>query len=286
MFTYVNKNIYIMFLKFRIIVAIIVLYTASLSAQRIKGSDTTLPLTQRLAEVYKQRYPKSALSVTGGGSGVGIAALEEGTTEIAMSSRTIKPEEAERLRLANKKPIETIIAYDALAVVVNPKNPVSKLTREQLEGIFRGKITNWKQLGGTDSKIIVYTRESSSGTYDFFLQKVLKRRNYASSALSMPATGAIIASIRQTPGAIGYVGISYIDHLKPIAVSFDDGKNYYLPTLDNAENGKYPIVRPLYYYYLAKDTTVINPFLEFIASAQGQQIIKQLGYIPVKNAQR
>ncbi|MEG1585727.1 MAG: phosphate ABC transporter substrate-binding protein [Bacteroidales bacterium] len=249
-------------------------------AQRIKGSDTTLPLTQRLAEEYRKNDPQSNLSVTGGGSGVGIAALEEGNTEIAMSSRAIKPEELERLRLSNKKPLETIIAYDALAVVVNPENPISQLTREQLEGIFRGKITNWNQVGGKNMKIVVYTRESSSGTYDFFLQKVLKRRNFASNALSMPATGAILESIRQTPGAIGYVGLSYIDHLKPVAVSFDGGKHYYLPTKKNAEAGKYPIVRPLYYYYLQKDSLRVKPFLEFIQSAEGQKITEELGYLP------
>lgn len=253
-----------------------------LSAQRIKGSDTTLPLTQRLAEEYRKLYPNSVISVTGGGSGVGIAALEEGNTDIAMSSRLIKPEETERLRLSNKKPLETIIAYDALAVVVNPKNPVSKLTREQLEEIFRGKITNWDMVGGKKQKIIVYTRESSSGTYDFFLQKVLKRRNFSPAALSMPATGTIQESIRQTPGAIGYVGISYIDHLKPIAVSFDNGKKYYLPTKENADAGKYPIVRPLYYYYLPKDAAKIKPFLDFIHSPEGQKITEEMGYLPIR----
>lgn len=254
-------------------------------AQRIKGSDTTLPLSQRLAEAYRQLHPNSTISVTGGGSGVGIAALEEGNTEIAMSSRAIKPEEAERLRLSNKKPIETIIAYDALAIVVNPENPVSKLTREQLEGIFRGKITNWKEVGGKNQKIIIYTRESSSGTYDFFLQKVLLRRNFAPTALSMPATGAILESIRQTPGAIGYVGISYIDHLKPIAVSFDKGKHYYLPDKTNAESGKYPIVRPLYYYYLPQNQALIEPFLQFISSPAGREITSELGYLPVRQSE-
>lgn len=251
------------------------------NAQRIKGSDTTLPLTQRLAEEYRKLHNTSNISVTGGGSGVGIAALEEGNTEVAMSSRAIKPEEVERLRLSNKKPVETIIAYDALAVVVNPGNPVSRLTREQLEGIFRGKIKNWKEVGGKDLKIVIYTRESSSGTYDFFLQKVLQRRNFSPSALSMPATGAILESIRQTPGAIGYVGISYIDHLKPIAVSFDQGKHYYLPTKANADTGKYPIVRPLYYYYLPQNADRIKPFLDFIASPEGQKITEELGYLPV-----
>ncbi|MGL4293250.1 MAG: phosphate ABC transporter substrate-binding protein [Bacteroidales bacterium] len=256
------------------------LFLPSSQAQRIKGSDTTLPLTQRLAEAFLKQNKGVKISVTGGGSGVGIAALEESNTDIAMSSRTIKPEETERLRRKNKKPKETIIAYDALAVIVNPQNPVSKLTREQLEGIFRGKIKNWKEVGGENQKIIVYTRESSSGTYDFFLQKVMKRRNFSPAALSMPATGAIQESIRQTPGAIGYVGVSYIDHLKPIAVSFDKGKNYYLPDQKNTEDGKYPIIRPLYFYYLPASYSLIKPFLSFIQSSEGEKIISTMGYIP------
>ena len=142
-------------------------------------------------------------------------------------------------------------SYDALAVIVNPSNPVSQLTRQQLEAIFRGKITNWKQLGGPDMKIIVYSRETSSGTYEFFKESALKNKNYMSSSLSMPATGAVIQSVSQTKGAIGYVGLAYLSpRVKAIAVSYDDGKHYVLPSLENGKKKLYPVVRPLYYLSL------------------------------------
>lgn len=273
----------------RIIYAVLpVLFSGitTMSAQNIKGSDTVLPLTQRLAEEYMKEYPERRVTVTGGGSGVGISALIEGTADIAMSSRAIKPEEEERLRQANRKPVDAIIAYDALAIVVNPDNPVDKLTRRQLEEIFRGKVTDWAQLGGKNLKIVVYTRETSSGTYEFFRQHVLERRNFTNRALSMPATGAIIQSVGQTSGAIGYVGLPYIGKLKPIAVSYDGGKNYYLPTPANAADGKYPIVRPLYYYYLKSETEKVKPFLDFVFSPKGQEITRQLGYVPITEETR
>ena len=192
---------------------------------------------------------------------------------------------------------EVIIAYDALAVIVNPSNPVSQLTRQQLEAIFRGKITNWKQLGGPDMKIIVYSRETSSGTYEFFKESALKNKNYMSSSLSMPATGAVIQSVSQTKGAIGYVGLAYLSpRVKAIAVSYDDGKHYVLPSLENGKKKLYPVVRPLYYYYnVANKEKVrilfgisfisqekVTPFIDYILSPQWQNIIKNGGYIPVK----
>lgn len=254
-----------------------------LNAQRIKGSDTLLPLSQRMAETYMKGHPESRLTVTGGGSGVGIASLLEGTTDIAQASRLIKPEEQERFRAANRIPREKIMAYDGLAVVVNPSNPVNRLTREQLEGIFTGKITNWKEVGGENKKIIVYTRETSSGTYDFFKQHVLKRKEFTNRALSMPASGTIVQSISQTPGAIGYVGLPYIGKLKALAISYDQGKSYAAPTFENAATGKYPIVRPLYYYYERQDSAKVAPFINFFFSPEGQEITRKLGYIPVSS---
>ena len=177
---------------------------------------------------------------------------------------------------------EAIIAYDALAVVVHPSNPVNQLTREQLEGIFRGKITNWKEVGGEDRKIVVYSRETSSGTYEFFKESVLKNKNYMAGSLSMPATGAIIQSVSQTKGAIGYVGLAYVSRrIKTLAVSYD-GKHFAQPTLENAIDKSYPIVRPLYYYYNAQDSAKVAPLMRFILSEEGQEIIKKSGYVPVK----
>ena len=251
-----------------------------IQAQRIKGSDTVLPIAQQTAERFMTLNPNARVTVTGGGSGVGISALLDETTDIAMASRGIKFSEKMKAKAAGE--LEEIpVAYDALAVVVHPSNPVKQLTRRQLEDIFRGKITNWKQVGGDDRKIVVYSRETSSGTYEFFKESVLKNKNYMSSSLSMPATGAIIQSVSQTRGAIGYVGLAYVSpRIKTLAVSYDD-KHFAAPTLENAINKTYPIVRPLYYYYNKKSAGLVDPLLQFVLSPAGQEIIKKSGYIPI-----
>jgi phosphate transport system substrate-binding protein len=251
-------------------------------AQKLKGSDTVLPLTQKEAESYMKTNPGTKIIVTGGGSGVGLAALVDGTTDIAMSSRKIKMGEKMKLQDAGKAYTEVTVAYDALAVIVNPANKVSQLTREQLEGIFTGKIVNWKEVGGEDLKIVVYSRESSSGTYEFFKEHVLKNKNYAPSVLSMPATGAITQSISQTKGAIGYVGLAYLEKdIKAVKVSYDKGKTYVAPTMATAKDKTYPIVRPLYYYYLKSVEKLVKSFINFVLSAEGQKIVEQVGYVPL-----
>ena len=251
-------------------------------AQRIKGSDTVLPIAQQTAERFMALDPNARVTVTGGGSGVGISALLDKTTDIAMASRSIKFGETMKAKKLGEDLTEAIIANDALAVVVHPSNPVNQLTREQLEGIFRGKITNWKEVGGEDRKIVVYSRETSSGTYEFFKESVLKNKNYMAGSLSMPATGAIIQSVSQTRGAIGYVGLAYVSHrIKTLAISYD-GQHFAEPSLENAIDKSYPIVRPLYYYYNAQDSARVAPLMRFILSDEGQEIIKKSGYIPVK----
>lgn len=255
----------------------------SAEAQRIKGSDTLLPLTQELAEQYIDAHPGTEIIVTGGGSGVGIAALPENTTDIAMASRRIKFSEKMKFAGIGLEAEEVIVAYDALAVVVNPSNPVDSLTREQLEAIFRGKITNWKEVGGEDRKIVVYSRETSSGTYEFFKESVLDNKNYMSGILSMPATGAIIQSVRQTKGAIGYIGLAYLNpYVKPLSVSYDGGAHYALPSVETAADGSYPIVRPLYYYYDPSKESVVEPFVSYVLSETGQASVLEQGFIPVK----
>ena len=236
------------------------------NAQRIKGSDTVLPVAQQTAERFMNQHPDARVTVTGGGTGVGISALMEKM----------------KIKAAGEEVNEVIVAYDALAVVVHPSNPVKQLTRQQLEDIFRGKITNWKQVGGDNRKIVVYSRETSSGTYEFFKESVLKNKNYMASSLSMPATGAIIQSVSQTKGAIGYVGLAYVSpRVKTLSVSYD-GTHYATPTVENATNKTYPIVRPLYYYYNVKNKEQVSPLIQFILSSDGQDIIKKSGYIPVK----
>lgn len=252
------------------------------SAQRIKGSDTVLLVAQQTAEQFMKQYPDGRVTVTGGGTGVGISALMDNTTDIAMASRPIKFSEKMKIKEAGEEVEEVIVAYDALAVVVHPSNPVKQLTRKQLEDIFRGKITNWKEVGGDDQKIVVYSRETSSGTYEFFKESVLKNKNYMAGSLSMPATGAIIQSVSQTKGAIGYVGLAYVSpRIKTLSVTYD-GTHYAAPSVENATNKSYPIVRPLYYYYNVKNKDQVDPLLQFILSPQGQDIIKKSGYIPVK----
>ena len=249
-------------------------------AQKIKGSDTTLPLSQKEAESFMKANPSKTVVVTGGGSGVGISALVDGTTDIAQSSRKIKFSEKQKLNESGKTAKEVIIAYDALAIVVHTANKVTNLTREQLEGIFTGKITNWRDVGGEDMKIIPYSRETSSGTYEFFKESVLKNKNYVNGIMSMPATGAIIQSVSQTKGAIGYVGLAYINKdVKAIHVSYDKGATYVEPSVVNAKNKTYPIVRPLFYYYEAKSESKVRPFIDFILSPEGQKNVSEIGFI-------
>lgn len=250
-------------------------------AQKVKGSDTVLPLAQKEAEVFMKKNSDAMVTVTGGGSGVGIAALESNNTDIAMASRKIKIDEQLKIKSSGKTLVEQVIAWDALAVIINPNNKVSQLTREQLEGIFTGKITNWKEVGGDDMKIVVYSRETSSGTYEFFKESVLKNKNYMANVLSMPATGAIVQSVSQTKGAIGYIGVAYLNNqTKALKVSYDGGKNYVAPSYETAKDKSYPVVRPLYFYYL-KENAAVKPFINFVMSAEGQAIVKEIGYIDV-----
>lgn len=272
-----------------LIVALASAVSVSAAGQKIKGSDTVLPVSQEGAEVYMKLNPQARVTVTGGGSGVGISALMDGTTDIAMASRSIKFNERVKISESGKQLREAVVAYDALAVIVNPNNPISHLTREQLEAIFRGKITNWNQVKdyytgkyGPDLKIIVYSRETSSGTYEFFKTSVLHEKNYMAGVLSMPATGAVIQSVSQTLGAIGYVGMAYINkNVKAIKVSYD-GKRFVYPTMEMGRRHIYPIIRELYYYYTADKAGVVEPFIRFLLSPKGQQIVMKSGYVPAK----
>jgi len=250
---------------------------------KIKGSDTVLPISQLEAETYMKKNSNTTITVTGGGSGVGISAILRGTTDIAQSSRKMKIEEKQKMIDAGKVVKEVIIANDALSVIVNHGNKVSQLTKEQLQGIFTGKIINWKDVGGDDLKIILYSRETSSGTYEFFKEHVLNKKNFASNALLLPATGAIVQSVSQTKGAIGYVGLAYSDKsVKSLKISHDKGVTFVEPEITNAMNMTYPITRPLYFYYLTSVEKTVKPFIDFILSAEGQQIVRTEGYVPVK----
>lgn len=268
---------------FSIIAAIcMTMSTLAQTKLTLKGSDTVLPLSQKEAEKFMKANKGASLTVIGGGSGVGISALMDGTTDIAMSSRALKMDEKLKLNNAGKAYKETIIAYDALAVIINPTNKVSKLTKEQIEGIYTGKIKNWKEVGGDDLKIIVYSRESSSGTYDFFKEHLLNNKNYSPSCLMMPATGAIVESVTQSKGAIGYIGLAYLEKtVKDVAVSYDKGKTYINASYANAKNKSYPVVRPLFYYYEKKNEAKVKAFVDYVLSPAGQATVKEVGYIDV-----
>lgn len=248
----------------------------------IKGSDTMLPLVQRLAEEYAKKNKNAEIAVTGGGSGVGITALKDGSTDLAMSSRPIKMSEKLKFDETSRKVTETAIAIDPLAVIVNPTNPIVKITKEQLDGIFTGKITNWKEVGGPNLGIVVYSRESSSGTYEYFKEHVMDKKEYTTKALSMPANTAIVQSVGQTPGAIGYVGFVYVNKkVKSLPVSFDN-KIFVSPTVANAKNNTYPITRSLYFYNISADDKKFKPLMDYILSKDGQNFVSFTGFIPIK----
>lgn len=267
----------------KILLASLLTAASIVCAQTIKGSDTVLPLSQKEAETYLKINKGASVTVTGGGSGVGITALIDGTTDIAQSSRKIKFDEKKKIEAKGSKVKEVILAYDALAFVVNTGNKVSNLTREQLEGIFTGKITNWKEVGGADLKIIPIARETSSGTYTFVKEEVLKNKDYVSGIMSVPATGTIIETVKKTPGAIGYVGLAYLDkNTKAIKVSFEAGKPFVEPSVANAKNETYPVVRPLIYYYTENKEAAVKPFVDYVLSAAGQKIVSDIGFITIK----
>lgn len=248
----------------------------------LKGSDTVLPLAQMQAEKMMGNDSTMSISVVGGGTGVGLTAMLEGTTDVAMASRDLKTEETLKFQEAKIEIEKVIVAYDALSVIVHPDNKVGQLTREQIEKIFTGEIKNWKEVGGEDLKIVAYSRESSSGTYEFFKEEVLDDKNYAADILSMPATGAIVQSVSQTKGAIGYIGMAYQNKaVKELAVSYDQGKTFVSPSIETAKDKSYPISRPLFYMYDKKNAEKVKAFIDYTISEAGQKIVVEIGYIPL-----
>ncbi len=255
--------------------------TASVSIT-MKGSDTVLPLAQKEAEDLMKTNADVSVTVVGGGSGVGLTALIDGTTDIAMASRDMKTEEKLKFVELKKEIEEVVIAYDALTVIVNPANKVGKLTREQLEKIFTGEIKNWKEVGGEDAKIVAYSRESSSGTYEFFKEEVMGKKNYATDILSLPATGAIVQAVGQTKGAIGYIGLAYeTKEVKQLAVSYDQGKTFVEPSVASAKDKSYPISRPLFYMFDKTNAAKVKAVVDFALSPEGQKIVSEVGYVPL-----
>lgn len=249
----------------------------------VKGSDTMVILAQRWAEVFMKKNKGIYIQVTGGGSGVGIAALINGGTDICNVSRPMKPSEIEKLKEKYNSPgVEIKVAIDGLSVYVNKSNKISELTLEQLKDIYTGKITNWKELGGNDAKIIAYGRENSSGTYVYFKEHVLQNLDFASEVQSLPGTAAVVNAVSKDKNAIGYGGAAYATGIKDIAVKKDANSKAYLPIKKYIESGEYPISRFLYMYTRTKPEGAIKKFIDWVLSKEGQQIVSEVGYFPRK----
>jgi len=264
-------------------------FAADKNSIQIKGSDTMVNLGQAWAEKYMEENRQEFMAVTGGGSGTGLSSLISGTCDIAMSSRNIKEKEILLAKQKGINPYETKVALDGLAVVVNPKNPVSKLTVEQLAGIFTGRVTNWKEVGGNDQKIVILSREVNSGTHVYFKEHVLRKGNpngkeeFAPSALLLPSSQAIADEVANNPSAIGYYGMGYISaKQKPVAVAKDEKSDYVAPAIENVLNGKYPISRPLFLYTNGLPQGLVKKFIDFCLSKQGQEIVLKTDFVPIK----
>lgn len=254
----------------------------------VKGSDTMVILAQKWAEEYMKQNPNVKIQVTGGGSGTGFAALQNQTTHICNASRKIKAKEIQAcLSAFGKRPTEYKVALDGLSVYVNSENPIEEITLEQLELIFTGKIKNWKEVGGPDAPIIVYSRENSSGTYEFFKEHVLKGKDFVSSAQTMPGTAALIQAIAKDKNGIGYGGAAYGVGIKHLKVKKDANSPAIEPTEENVVNGTYPIWRYLYIYVNPDlDKGEIAKYINWIKSDEGQKIVKEIGYYPLPKTLR
>lgn len=242
----------------------------------IKGSTTVLPVTQKTAEEFR-KYNRTSITIEGSGSGNGIKALIDGTCDIANSSREMKPEEIQKAKEKGIAVKEIVLAYDMIVPVINPSNSIKNITMAQLKAVYDGSISNWQMLGGKDENIVVISRDSSSGTYEIWHEKVLKKNDVRRDALLQASNGAIVTAVAGNPKAIGYIGYGYIDSsVKPLSVDKIDG------TIENGKSGKYPVSRKLYMYLdsnrISADT---QKYIDFVLSTGGQKLVKEAGFIPV-----
>ncbi len=252
-----------------------------------KGSDTLVNLALAWAELFMHTHPDVRISVTGGGSGTGIAAMINGTVSIANASREMKHEEIAAAEANGVKPLEFVVARDAIAVVVNPENQIERLTLQQISDIYTGRTTNWKELGGKDRPIVLLSRESNSGTYVYFLENVIRLGDHKSKllfspdTLLMPSSEGISSEIRQNPNAIGYDGLGYVTpDQKMIKVAADARGPYVLPSSATVNDGSYPISRPLYMYTAGRPTGQVKEYLDWIQDG-GQALVTKLGFVPL-----
>jgi phosphate transport system substrate-binding protein len=252
-----------------------------------KGSDTLVNLALAWAELYMQLHPEVRISVTGGGTGTGIGAMMNGTVDIANASREMKPEEIAAARARGLSPVEIVVARDAIAIVVNPANPVDVLTLQQISDIYTGKITNWRDVGGEDRPIVLLSRESNSGTYVYLLENVIRLGKksdllFSPDTLLMPSSEGISAEIRQNVNAIGYDGLGYVTpDQKVLAVAKDVMSSPVLPSVETVNDGTYPISRPLYMYLPGEPKGQVQAFLNWVVES-GQDVVLRLGFVPLR----
>ncbi|RPI69782.1 MAG: phosphate ABC transporter substrate-binding protein [Ignavibacteriae bacterium] len=269
-------------LSLLILVATVAAIAAPKERITIKGSDTMVILVQRWTEKYPNKQ-NLEFQVTGGGSGTGIAALINGTTDICSSSRPMKKAEIEQLKeKTGYQGLEVRVARDGLSVYVHGSNKVKQLTIEQVGKIFTGKITNWKEVGGKDARIILYSRENNSGTYEFFKEHVLNKQDFASSAQHMAGTAALINAVGKDPNAIGYGGAAYARNVKALAIAETPSSAFVKPTEKSILSGEYPISRFLYFYLSKRPEGTMKKFIDWVISPSGQKIASEVGYYPIK----
>jgi phosphate transport system substrate-binding protein len=246
----------------------------------VKGSDTMVVLVQRWAEEFMKRHPEVQVQVTGGGSGTGFAALLNGTTDLAMASRPIKPGEVEQLRRRYQaEPAELAVAKDGITFYVHESNPVAALSLAQLRDIYLGDLQNWKHVGGVDRRIVVYSRENSSGTYAFVKEQLLKGDDFTAEALTLPGTAAVVHAVSLEKYGIGYGGAAYGRGARELLVRV--GTERIAPTKENIQSGRYPLSRSLFLYARGAPTGLAKRFVDFTLSPEGQAIVTEAGYFPL-----
>ncbi|WAC06527.1 MAG: phosphate ABC transporter substrate-binding protein [Thermodesulfobacteriota bacterium] len=243
----------------------------------IKGSTTVLPIAQITAEVFMERHPDVKISVQGGGSGIGIAGIIDGTCDIGDSSRSMKEQELSNAVSKNVNPKANLVAMDGLAVVVHPSNKLTGLTKNQVKDIYIGKISDWSALGGGTQKIVVISRDSASGTFESFGEMALDKQKVRPDALMQASNQAVASTVAKTPGAIGYVGLGYLSsRVKALAL------NGVMPSRETVLNNKYKLARPLFMYTNGSPQGVVKDFLDFVLSAEGQRLVEETGFVVLK----
>jgi phosphate transport system substrate-binding protein len=248
----------------------------------VKGSDTMVILGQRWAETYMTEHPGARVQVTGGGSGTGIAALINGGTDICEASRPMKDKEREQVRSRHGKDVKEIpVALDGVAIYINEASPIQTLSEPQIRAIYTGNITNWRDVGGNDQKIVAYSRENNSGTYVFFKEHVLANEDFAREIQTLPGTAAVVNAVAKDPASIGYGGIAYATGIRAVAVKRDEASEAVHPSLQTVRDGQYPLSRSLFFYTIGEPEGEVKAFIDWVLGPEGQKICEAVGYYPL-----